>query len=156
MTDPCLVQEELSARNSERLMPFIMHQIPPSSDNDTPQQLRTKKSDPRHVAWHTFKGILCLIFSRQIHCKPLWPFAIVYFCIFTSYVAGVLEGLYTQLYQPQEADCQCESCIPILNRIQQLTPQFIQCYAIQMWQKQSNLTYDNILLGQYVAFWVIF
>lgn len=83
MTDPCLVQEELSARNSERFMFFIMHQIPPSSDHDTPQQLRAKKSDSRPVARHTFKGIKCLIFSRQIHCKPLWLFAIVYFCIFT-------------------------------------------------------------------------
>lgn len=82
MTDPCLVQEELSARNSERLMAFIMHQIPPSSDNDTPQQLRAKKSDLRCVACHTFKGNRCLIFSRQIHCKLLWLFVIVYFLYF--------------------------------------------------------------------------
>lgn len=151
MTDPCLVQEELSASNSERLMPFIMHQIPPSSDNDTPQQLRAKKSDSRPVACHIFKGIQCLIFSRQIHCKPRLLFAIICFCIFTLYVHRC-----SQLYQPQVADCQCKKHTPILHHIHQLTPQFIWCYAIQMCQKQSNLTNGNILLGQYVAFWVTF
>lgn len=33
---------------------------------------------------------------------------------------------------------------------------FVLFYVIQIWQKPSNLTNDNVILGQYVAFWVTF
>lgn len=114
-----------------------------------------KERGPRSVAWHTFRGIQWLIYTILLQA----PLAIFYcslvLCfhpICCSCYQGSIRTTWTTTHS-----WHCEEPYSHNAHIRHLKFWFVLCHVIQMWQKKkSNLTYDNIILGQCVAFWVTF
>lgn len=110
---------------------------------------RGQERGRRSVARHSFKGTQWLIYTILLQ-DPL----AIFYCFFVLCFDPVCCSSYQRSIHTTwtTTHAQCQDCFPISH----LTFWFVLCYVIQLWHKQSNWTYDNIVLGQYVASWVKF
>lgn len=147
MTDPCHLQEEPSARNSERLcvrQDLVHHREWHSSTTEA------KERTPRSVAWHTLKGIQWLIYTILLQA----PLASFYCSLELCFHPICCSCYQTSVWTTWTTTHSWHSRWRLYSHnahIHHIKFWFVLCYVIQMWQKKSNATYDNIMLGQYVA-----
>lgn len=114
-----------------------------------------KERGPRSVACHSFKGVQWLSYTILLQA----PLAIFYCCLvlcFHPTCCSCYQRSIHTTWTTTHSWCSVWRLCSHNAHICHHKFWFVLCYVIQMLQKQSSLTYDNIILGQRVAFCATF